>query len=886
MLKLNRLAPSTATGGMVCATTPSSNNGTETSVQVIFPQGFVLSTSLSNWTVDTGNLPNGAVAWPGIATATNVSGYTITFPSDDLSPNTQYCFNFSSTNTLMTPGQTGNFPGTIRTRDGSNNIIDIRDYGVAIVQSDQIAITATVPANPTDFLANLALTSPANGTFQEGTTLTYTLTYGSLLTTSTNITVETQWDLGTVQGSVIPTENTLTYVVGSATSAYNSTPSVIDTTNRKIDWVIPTIPGNTTSQTVSFQLQTTSSYKGSLPVSFSVNGRVLGPGTVTPDSTVTSTYKHSSYITPTPTPTCAPSTCPTSTPQPTSSILTPTPTGTQTNVVPKISDIQIRTVNSSEASIYIDSNKNTSARIDYGTSLNNLNKTLYDTVPTKQHLINLKDLKSNTRYYFKVTIIDNSNQKAVSDFYSLDTALKSASPKAITGSLIVTSGDVVLVDPLSENGSAPGIIIPQNTSYSFKFEVKDPSSIKLIRAIERNNNVLGIESNDSEPGNTGSISVIEISPGHYIGKLLSNTYTGNYRLFLQLQDYYGNLNEQKIADLYIVQPLKVVDKNNGQGIEDAKVIFYVLNQRLRTYGLVASVTPIKNPNNSEPDGNVWTVLPEGQYRAEISALGYNSKTVDFSINANSKSFYPTVGLIRQPFNLLTNTTYYAKTAMDVVTLLRSFVHNLRLSFRFFDLTAFVLITFLVFVLTIATSKRLSVPIFSLPYFAYYHLIILFRKPDHNFIVHGRVSILDSDEPVPGAMVYISYPGGKVISHTITNLYGEFFAKIHDDTNIKVIVSKKGYKSYVLHQTKGQYDKRMDLKIIQKPNTGNFYISNVRWYTEYLLGALLESFLFVSIGMEVLFSLEFGIIKVLPFIVMSSANLIIWAANMRAQRVNN
>ncbi len=74
MLRLDRMKASTATSGMVCGT-PSATNlaQTEATVEVTFPTSFTVNTTAANWTVTTTNLPFGASAWPGIATATGVN---------------------------------------------------------------------------------------------------------------------------------------------------------------------------------------------------------------------------------------------------------------------------------------------------------------------------------------------------------------------------------------------------------------------------------------------------------------------------------------------------------------------------------------------------------------------------------------------------------------------------------------------------------------------------------------------------------------------------------------------------------------------------------------------------------------------------------------------
>ena len=145
-LRLDRMKAATTTSGMVCGM-PSTTNlaQTEASVQVTFPSGFTVDTTASNWTVTTTDLPSGASAWPGIATATAVSGQTVTFPSSDLSSaSTLYCFNFSGTSTLTNGSAGDDQTGTIVTRTSAPATIDSTSYATSIVSDDQIVVTASI----------------------------------------------------------------------------------------------------------------------------------------------------------------------------------------------------------------------------------------------------------------------------------------------------------------------------------------------------------------------------------------------------------------------------------------------------------------------------------------------------------------------------------------------------------------------------------------------------------------------------------------------------------------------------------------------------------------------------------------------------------------------
>ena len=142
MVKLDRMKTSTATGGTICvkqATASVADN-----VKVTFPTGFGVSGTAANWGVSVTNLPSGTVAWPGVNTATSVSGQTVTFPSSELTVGTEYCFNFTGTSTLTNPASAANsLVGTVAVASGVTTI-DSSEYALAIIDNDQVVVSATV----------------------------------------------------------------------------------------------------------------------------------------------------------------------------------------------------------------------------------------------------------------------------------------------------------------------------------------------------------------------------------------------------------------------------------------------------------------------------------------------------------------------------------------------------------------------------------------------------------------------------------------------------------------------------------------------------------------------------------------------------------------------
>jgi hypothetical protein len=177
-VRLDRMSTGAALSGTVCAETATS--GTEAKVLVTFPSDFTVSTTNTDWTVNTTAIPTGSTAWPTIAApgGGDITSQTVTFGSGNLATSTLYCFNFVGANS--TTGAAGSDKtGTVVTKTSGDVNIDSGSYATAIVSSnaDQIAITASVP--PT-FSFSLGANSVALGTLS-----TSSVTSGTGVTVST-----------------------------------------------------------------------------------------------------------------------------------------------------------------------------------------------------------------------------------------------------------------------------------------------------------------------------------------------------------------------------------------------------------------------------------------------------------------------------------------------------------------------------------------------------------------------------------------------------------------------------------------------------------------------------------------------------------------------------
>lgn len=881
-VRLDSLKTSAAISGTVCAKPSSASSGTENKVIIEFPSDFTISSTLSNWSTSTTNLPSGATAWPSIGTsATGVSGNQVTFSSGDLSQDVLYCFNFAGSSST-TSSVTGNDKtGTIITKNSSNTAIDSTTYGLSIVNNNDISVTAGVDPKVSDLQIDIA--SQDSGTqFPQSTTLTYTITYGSYLTNTFPITIEAEWSRGTISGNSSPSVDILDYVTGSATNGINSTAPVVDLVNRKITWEFTSFPASSTGNTVTFKLKTNSSYTGSSSVSFNAMSRAIANTTTTPDDSVSQSYLYTVTSTPTPTSTSTPT--PTSAASATS---TPTPTPTPTPVVnPTFDAIEFRTILEKSANIFVSTSQNTKIRLSFGKTAKNLDKTIFFSDLSLSKIFELEDLEPNTDYYFKVFATNSSGKIISSDIYTFKTA-KGAAAKIEQNSIVVTSKNNIIYNALTTTSTDPSdkerfIVIPLNTNYQLTFSFKNRKSIKrakiiLKKILSSSKRVLGFNTFTNEvEAATNNVSLLEIKPGVYTATVRSHIEPGVYELIVNFIDENGNLSEESIGILKVTNPFTVL-KQNRQPVEGARVFLYIYNLSSKVYiPLSSSDLNIKNPNFTDNQGLVDFVLPKGKYKAEITDIGYKQKTISFAIEDSDQTDYPIVYLERQTPDILRIITYYIRGFNEVFLVnTAAYADSLRFSIRFFDLVSGFILSSLVILTLFAFSHRHSIDLKS---FVSYFFYLLTHKQRNKKYINGVV-FDQHKNPVVLANVYLTNTENEqIVQSAKTNGKGEFFFK-KGEGKYQLMVMKKGYQP--TPQLAYQEKEDVSFKItMEKKDIRSTLLDNFKSILSSLFGMSFETLGLLSLIFEILFIPSFGLVKTLPFLSISIFNIFLWTLHLR------
>lgn len=219
LVRFDRMKTSEFTSGLVCVN--PTTVGTEARVQVDFPTGYTVSTTVGNWTVSTATTtgwPATAVAWPGIATATAATGQTVTFPSSDLTPGTLYCFNWTNTVAALQvkASATSSNTGTVTTQTSAPATIDTGGYSTASIANDQIVVTATVPQT---FSFALSGNTDPLGTLTSGSVTTS----GTPRTATVNTNAKNGWLVWARSANTGLNSSSASYTIPATTAGSNTT---------------------------------------------------------------------------------------------------------------------------------------------------------------------------------------------------------------------------------------------------------------------------------------------------------------------------------------------------------------------------------------------------------------------------------------------------------------------------------------------------------------------------------------------------------------------------------------------------------------------------------------------------------------------------------------
>jgi hypothetical protein len=285
----------------------------------------------------------------------------------------------------------------------------------------------------------------------------------------------------------------------------------------------------------------------------------------------------------------------------------------------------------------------------------------------------------------------------------------------------------------------------------------------------------------------------------------------------------------------------------------------------------------KNPINTSFDGIVPAVFSAGRYKAEVRALGYKPVTVDFRIGPGEDETYPQVLLEPEPFNPVNLISYYLGTFIDVFDSTVSYVNDLSLSVRFFDLVAAFSLALFVITVIFSFSVRTHMRISHIPLFFLYDLEDLFGFSKERYVT-GEVIDAGTGKPVSRAKIrLLDAQSGTLLFETHSNKLGDFLMRKPKAKVYKLDIEKSGYNKllvsdYLPNALSGK------LKFNLQSHEGVTRLTPARIIrngVENLTGFFFEFLLLNSIILELIFIKTRGFAKTAPFIFITLLTIIIW-----------
>ncbi len=777
-----------------------------------------------------------------------------------------------------------------------------------------VAVTASVLAKPVDFQS--AISSDAVGNLEQGTVVTNTVTYGSHLLYGDQIKVEAQWYPGYPDGS--SPSDIFEYVPGSATLGFGNTVPIVDSVNQKISWTIPNLPANTVDQNVTFQLKTNNSYTGNNLVNLSVAARVISRTVTTSDQSVASYYKyHGSPVVISASSEPAASSNPSPSPSPVtaSPVVAVSPKTTAklgnagkasvANVVVKKASVPTITLLSlvdSSVKLAVQTSEASTINVSYGSTPNVQNDLPSDATLASLHTVVLNNLEPNTDHYVQVDATNASGEVTHSDTYVYKTAITSQQPAVQLPSVTFLTSNVTLfstaltnsvnsVQSNSQVAKTPVIVLPKNTLYSFHFSSSKMQSIKKVLVIVRDAQVLGASTEHAQStANILSTQLILGDSGNYEGNLKSPSKPGNYDIVAQLFDTDGNIVENKIADLHVSFPFRVIANDTQKPIEKAQVLLSYWSDKTNSYVLLPpQLFSAANPDYSDVEGNLADLaLPQGKYQAKVSSTRYKTVTVDFLIGSEEGQDYPKIILERESFNILTMLQYFTEVFRDFADKRVTHLQTVAQSTRFFELNILIVSATLVFLTFLSFSTRIRIPLDKLPRYMLHRTRILLVNKDVTELVKGIVIDKLSGNPVVGADVYfVDERLKQVVAHKKTDQLGKFDFVKALSTLEAIEVMAEGYEplaldadSYVCE------DSHEHVLELEKSTQQKQILEQGLFVFEKILGLGFEFLLLQTMVFEVAFGFVLGWPKTLPFFAISILNMCLWLLHLTHRRTEH
>ncbi len=150
-------------------------------------------------------------------------------------------------------------------------------------------------------------------------------------------------------------------------------------------------------------------------------------------------------------------------------------------------------------------------------------------------------------------------------------------------------------------------------------------------------------------------------------------------------------------------------------------------------------------------------------------------------------------------------------------------------------------------------------------------------------IHGIVVDATSHSPITQADVYIIDADKKmIVEKTLTNKAGAFFTSSLPSGHYTVRIMKKGHEpsESLEYPLPDGVPEKFTISLLKSETLQQSIRENISWAAENVGGFLFELLLIASLIFEILFGYTLGWQRVIPFLLISLANLFLWLIFLR------
>jgi hypothetical protein len=714
-------------------------------------------------------------------------------------------------------------------------------------QSAEFTVGATVKPRTVDF--QLGLNSSLEGSLVGADTeIEYTITYGSLLSYNTPMQIEAEWSLGSVPVENLYSYSIVSYVAGSASNDYwgKSMPRV-DVTRRKIIWDMPAFPRNTIDKTLRFRLRTPGRYVTDRQVNFIVTARLITSDLTMPEKTLEQTYNPTEFIR--------------------KEVRGTTITG-----------LDIRSITDTSFAIFLSTSVPTRAIVTYGTNPDDLSKSIALDELTDQKMITITGLEPVTTYYFKV-FIENAQliQRRTPEVFTVTTSSSSLLSLVDQERVIVTANGVLLnLDP--SLGSRNSFLVPARTAvvWYIPFKKQIPTLVYLSVI---NQKVLGLSTDTPATESYQNLRFLESQTGIYTGSVMSPATPGIYDIVLETRGADGSINRDVVSSLIVSPPISVHD-DSGKPIEDAMMYFERFSKNKQAYEHFPGESfGSSNPVYTKADGSISQVLPVGEYRMTVTALGYEPAEMKFTFSPIQNQSYPSVKLKSAPFSLLTYGKYLMTISVQSFRYARGIIDELGSSYRFLDWSLFITAVVLTILSTLFNLRRVVLSFDGALIRIERFFKQLFGTPSRFPLFAVVVQDAITSLPIYNAIVTVmvrDHP--ELTMRTITDVSGMVFLPLDPMIEYQLSVRKSGKTPMRAVIEVGAF--RPDRVIVPMPHMESSHVPVVLQFIGVLgtalASAVSDTLMLSLLIFHILLVERLGIVRMAPMVMLSLLNFFLWA----------